>query len=130
MNNSSLTRREQVYWVPPAEQLLKQRDILDNADAEPNHISDASDTQNMTDQSATTEADKDSGQNNGWTGTNIGGLLPEESGNTVRSYVLKRRFKNLVKTTDMNSINGYFTKYQGSETGIHNAGQNQSREIT
>lgn len=36
--------------------------------------------------------------------------------------MLKRRFKNLVKTTDINSINGYFTKYQGSETGIHNAG--------
>lgn len=76
----------------------------------------------MADQSATTEADTDSGQNNGWTGTNIGGVLPKESGNSLRSYVLKRRFKNLVKTTDMNSVNGHFTKYDGSERGIHNTG--------
>lgn len=77
----------------------------------------------MADQSATTEADTDSGENNGWTGTNIGGgVLPEESGNSLRSYVPKRRFKNLVKTTDMNSVNGHFTKYNGSESGIRNTG--------
>lgn len=73
------------------------------------------------DQSATTEVD--SGSGNGWTGTNIGGVLPEASGNEVRSYVIKRSFKNLVKTTDMNSRTGHFTKYDGTiDTGIHNVG--------
>lgn len=73
------------------------------------------------DQSATTEPDAGSG--NGWTGTRVGGVLPEATGNEVRSYVLKRTFKNLVKTTDMNSRTGHFTKYDGTiETGIHNVG--------
>lgn len=73
------------------------------------------------DQSATTE--EDTGSGNGWTGTNIGGVLPEASGNEVRSYVLKRTFKNIVKTTDMNSRTGHFTKYDGTiDTGIHNVG--------
>lgn len=76
----------------------------------------------MADQDASTVADSNSGSNNGWTGTNIGGHLPPEVGNKIRSYVLKRRFKNIVKTTDMNNVSGHLTKYQGDEKGIHNVG--------
>lgn len=48
-----------------------------------------------------------------------GGFLPEETGNRVQSYVLKRKFKNMIKTTNMN---GHFEKYEGTESGIHDVG--------
>lgn len=47
-------------------------------------------TQVMADQDASTVADSDSGSNNGWTGTNIGGHLPPEAGNEIRSYIIKK----------------------------------------
>lgn len=76
----------------------------------------------MADQDASTVADSDPGSGNGWEGSSYGGQLPPESGNSVRSYVIKRRFKHLVKTTNMNDINGHFPKYIGNEKGIHNVG--------
>lgn len=58
--------------------------------------------QTMADQDASTVADSDPGSRNGWEGSSYGGELPPESGNSVSSYVIKRRFKHLVKTTNMN----------------------------
>lgn len=76
---------------------------------------------NMDNQSDATV--EDSGPGNGWDGHSIGGTLPNESTNEVRSYVIKRTFTHMVRTCDMNSTNGHFTKYEGSETaGVHNVG--------
>lgn len=54
-------------------------------------------SQIMADQDASTVADSDPGSGNGWEGNNYGGQLPPGSGNSVRSYIIKRRFKHLVK---------------------------------
>lgn len=80
------------------------------------------DAEIMADQDASTVADSDAGGENGWTGTSTGGALLPESGNEIRSYVIKRRFKNIVKTTDMYKANGHFQKYTGSEKCVHNIG--------
>lgn len=46
-------------------------------------------------------------------------MLPDVSGNHIREFVFKRKFKNLVKMTDMNNIKAEFKKYEGMEVGIH-----------
>lgn len=76
----------------------------------------------MGDQAASAAEDAESGSN-GWKGTNVGGHLPPESGNEIRSYVIKRTFKNMIKTTNMNDVNGHFTKYESSlASGVQNVG--------
>lgn len=52
------------------------------------------------------------GDSNGWTATVIGQVLPGPSGNFIQQHCFKRTFKNMIKTTDINSVMGTFTKYE------------------
>lgn len=62
------------------------------------------------------------GGGNGWKRRNIGGYLPVSSGNHMQTYMFRRSSKNIVKTTDMNKVQGHFVKYKGTENGIQNIG--------
>lgn len=76
----------------------------------------------MADDPQSSNNNSDGGHGNGWQGRNIGGYLPVSSGNHARTYIFRRSFKNIVKTTDMNKVNGTFSKYESTESGIHNIG--------
>lgn len=52
------------------------------------------------------------GDGNGWTATVIRQVLPGPSSNFVQRQSFNRTFKNTIKTTDMNSVKGTYTKYE------------------
>lgn len=60
----------------------------------------------------------DGGQSNGWEGRNIGGYLPLGSSNHAETYIFRRSFNNIVKTTDMNKVNSFFTRFNAADKGI------------
>lgn len=68
------------------------------------------------------ENQSESGSGGGLSAEVIGPILPTETGNQVGKFVFKRRFKNLIKTTDMNSCKATFEKYKQNEQGVHNVG--------
>lgn len=76
----------------------------------------------MADDGQTSGQNSDGGQGNGWQGRNIGGYLPLGSGNHAKTYIFRRSFKNIIKTTDMNKVTGTFTRYKLGEAGLHNVG--------
>lgn len=54
----------------------------------------------------------------------------KETHNAAATYVFKRRFKNLGKTTEMNNTKGFFEKLFEDESGIHNFGYYCKANIT
>lgn len=66
------------------------------------------------------QAASDGSDGNRWNATVIGKRLLPASSNYIQQHCFNRRFKNMIKTTDMNSINGTFPKYQGQTTATGN----------
>ncbi|CAI9735766.1 Hypothetical predicted protein [Octopus vulgaris] len=90
-----------------------------NNDNTPVDINNHCDRKNMADNQ---ETSSESQPSNGWAGTSHGTPVPPRSDNFMREYTIKRTFRNMVKTTNMNGAKVTFQQFQGNEKGCHQVG--------